>query len=142
MFKKTLTYVDWNGEKITEDLYFNLNTVDQTRLLAKYSPSGVKSNGEEYTMSDYCAQLLKAQDKPGIIQVIEDIILSSYGVKSVDGRKFDKSKEVRESFEYSVAYAELFELLMTNQNEMNNFVDNIFQKKPEPKSSATAVVVS
>ena len=36
MLKKTITYENFNGEKVTEDFYFNINALEYVRLTAKY----------------------------------------------------------------------------------------------------------
>ena len=133
MIKKTLSYTDFNGESVKEDLYFNLNQVEQTRLLAKYTTGGFAD------LQGYIAKIQEKHEHDKIIALLEDIILSSYGERSADGRKFIKTKAVREEFEYSIAYAELFELLLTNPKEMEKFANGIFQKQQAaPVTSVTA----
>ena len=115
MLKKTMTYVDFNGETVVEDLYFNLNALEYTRLTAR--------NGGD--LDKRIADLVAKDDTEGIIALMEDLLLSSYGVKSEDGRRFVKTKQVREDFEYSQAYAELFVLLLTNPEETKKFGQGI-----------------
>ena len=115
MIKKTMTYVDFNGETVVEDLYFNLNALEYTRLTAR--------NGGD--LDKRIAELVEKDDTEAIIALMEDLLLSSYGVKSEDGRRFVKTKQIREEFEYSQAYADLFVLLLTNPEETKKFGQGI-----------------
>ena len=131
MIKKTMTYVDFNGETVVEDLYFNLNALEYTRLTAR--------NGGD--LDKRIAELVEKDDTEGIIALMEDLLLSSYGVKSEDGRRFVKTKQVREDFEYSQAYAELFVLLLTNPEETKKFGQGIASSAQAPQSVATLTEV-
>ena len=111
MLKKKVTYLDFNDQEVTEEFYFNLTTPEVTRIIAKIGSD----------IDDYAEKLAKEEDYEGIIDFTETLILTSYGVKSEDGKRFVKSKEARENFEYSAAYAELFEQLMTDPEQSKAF---------------------
>ena len=111
MLKKTIKYVDFNEEEVTEDFYFNLTTPEITKMIAKI--------GDD--IDKYAEKLAASGDYEKIIDFVEMLILTSYGVKSEDGKRFVKSKEARENFEYSAAYAELFEQLMTDTEQSKAF---------------------
>ena len=111
MLKKKVTYLDFNDQEVTEEFYFNLTTPEVTKMIAKI--------GQD--IDTYAEQLAKSGDHEGIIDFVEMLILTSYGVKSEDGKRFVKSKEARENFEYSAAYAELFEQLMTDPEQSKAF---------------------
>ena len=131
MIKKTMTYVDFNGETVVEDLYFNLNALEYTRLTAR--------NGGD--LDKRIAELVEKDDTEGIIALMEDLLLSSYGVKSEDGRRFVKTKQVREDFEYSQAYAELFVILLTNPEETKKFGQGIASSAQAQQSVPTLTEV-
>lgn len=105
MFKKKITYVDFNEQERTEDFYFHMSVTDATKLTAKF-------NGVD--PETHVKQLSLNQDMEAMVAFIEEIILSSYGKKSLDGKTFMKSTEIRAEFENSPAYAELFEEMLTN----------------------------
>ena len=111
MLKKTIKYVDFNEEEVTEEFYFNLTTPEITKMIAKI--------GDD--IDKYAEKLAASGDYEKIIDFVEMLILTSYGVKSEDGKRFVKSKEARENFEYSAAYAELFEQLMTDPEQSKAF---------------------
>ena len=67
---------------------------------------------------------MEAQDAPAIIEIFEDLIQRSYGVKTVDGG-FVKRKEDLEAFMATDAYSELFMELATNADAAAEFVNGI-----------------
>ena len=111
MLKKKVTYLDFNDQEVTEEFYFNLTKVEVTKIIAKIGCD----------IDVYAEKLAKEEDYEGIIDFTEMLILTSYGVKSEDGKRFVKSKEARENFEYSAAYAELFEQLMSDPEQSKAF---------------------
>lgn len=111
MLKKKVTYLDFNDQEVTEEFYFNLTTPEVSKIVAKI--------GQD--IDTYAEQLAKSGDYEAIIDFVEMLILTSYGVKSEDGKRFVKSKEARENFEYSAAYAELFEILMSDPEQSKAF---------------------
>ncbi len=104
MLKKNIKYVDFNGIEREEDFYFHLSTPELTRMEAKYG-------GDIF---EYIMRTVSNEDFKGVVEALEDLILSSVGEKTTDGRSFKKSKEIRENFENSQAYAELFEEIFTD----------------------------
>lgn len=135
MLKKAITYTDYNGDQVTENLYFNLSSVEQTRLFARYTTGGYKD------LEEYAQHLMETKDNASMVSMIEDVILSSYGEKSPDGRSFIKTKAVREAFEFSIAYSVLFEELLTNEASMRAFFNGVVPKKQDSDKPATSVSV-
>lgn len=122
MFKKQITYVDFNGTERKEDFYFHLSLPEVTRLEARLG---------NQTIETFAFNLKASQDEAAMIQFIEDMVLDSYGKKSSDGKTFLKSKAIREEFEYSQAYAELFEELFTKPEAAQKFASGIATKTKE-----------
>lgn len=132
MLKKTVTYVNYDGEEVTETLYFNLNQLEVTKIQAKYA-----KNGED--LEAYAERITEAKDLETMIEFVETLVLSSYGEKSEDGKRFVKTKEIRENFEYSLAYAELMAVLLTNPQEAKEFGGSLItvrNSKPMPLPTA------
>ena len=61
----------------------------------------------------------------GIIKFIKELVLRSYGVKSEDGRRFIKSKELSEEFSQTIAYDMFMSELMSDDNAASNFVNGL-----------------
>lgn len=124
MIKKTISYTDYDGVERVEDFYFNLNTIELTRLQGKY----------ENDIPTYITKLSKNNNLMGMVNLLEDLILTSYGEKSVDGRKFIKNEEIREEFSNTIAYAKLFEELFTDQEEAEKFGKGIVSEVRESEA--------
>lgn len=115
MLKKTITYTDYNGNERKEDFYFNLNKAEIMRM--EMSTRG--------GLAERINRIVAAQDTPAIIEIFEDLIQKSYGVKDADGRGFVKKKEDLEAFMATEAYSELFMELATNADAAAEFVNGI-----------------
>ena len=115
MIKKTMTYTDYNGNERTEDFYFHLNKAEITKM--EMSTQG--------GMAERIQRIVAAQDQPAIIEVFEDLIQKSYGVKTPDGKGFVKRKEDLEAFIATEAYSDLFMELATNADAASEFVNGI-----------------
>lgn len=115
MIKKTITYKDFNGNDRTEEFYFNLTKAEVTRM--EMSTTG--------GMAEMIQRVIAAQDAPSLIQIFEEMIQKSYGVKTPDGRGFVKRKEDLENFMATEAYSQLFMELVTDADSAAEFVNGI-----------------
>lgn len=118
MLKKTIKYTDYDGNEREEDFYFNLNKAEVTEMELS------KQGG----LSEYIKRIVAAQDAPSLIELFKELICKSYGEKSLDGKRFVKSKELTEEFTQTEAYAELFVELASNAEEATKFVNGIMPK--------------
>jgi glucose-6-phosphate dehydrogenase assembly protein OpcA len=115
MFKRTITYTDYNGNERTEDFYFNLSKAEATVM--SLSVNG----GYEQMIKD----IIAAQDGAEIIKIFKELILKAYGEKSLDGKYFDKSDEISKRFASTEAYSQLFMELATDAKAATAFVNGI-----------------
>ncbi len=115
MIKKTVTYTDYNEVERTENFYFNLSKAEVLEM--EMSTAG--------GMAESIQKIIDAKDTPAIIRVFKDLVLKAYGVKSDDGRRFIKSKELSEEFSQTEAYSQIFMELATNADEAAKFVNGI-----------------
>lgn len=115
MIKKTITYIDYNGNERTEDFYFNLNKAEIARM--EMSTKG--------GMAEMINRIVAAQDVPSLISVFEEMIQKSYGIKTPDGRGFVKRREDLESFMATEAYSQLFMELVTDADAAAEFLNKI-----------------
>ncbi|MBS7256819.1 MAG: hypothetical protein KIG63_00030 [Methanobrevibacter sp.] len=118
MLKKTIKYTDYDGNEREEDFYFNLNKAEVTEMELS------KQGG----LSEYIKRIVAAQDAPSLVELFKELICKSYGEKSLDGKRFVKSKELTEEFTQTEAYAELFVELASNAEEATKFVNGIMPK--------------
>lgn len=125
MLKKTITYTDYNGTERTEDFYFNLNEAEMIEL-----ETGINGG---YT--EWVERVVKTKDGATIMKLFKDFIFRSYGIKSLDGVRFEKSKEISEGFMQTEAYNVLFLELVTDADAAAKFVNAVVPKpKEEPKN--------
>ena len=115
MVVETIKYTDFNGVEREEEFMFNLTEAEITEMEL------TKDGG----LSDSIKKIISAQDTPEIIKTFKMLLLKSYGVKSADGRRFIKSKELTEEFTQTNAYSQLFMKLATDDIEANAFVNGI-----------------
>lgn len=118
MIKKTITFVDYDGNERTEDHYFNLNEAEAMKMELK----------ETGGLSEKINRIIAAQDVPAIMDEFDSIILNSYGVKSPDGREFVKSADITKSFIQSEAYVKLFMELMSKEGAAAEFINGLLPK--------------
>lgn len=131
MLKKTMTYTDYNGEKRTEDFYFNMSRAEVTEM-------ELSINGG---LSAMIQRVTEEKDVPTIISIFKDLVLKSYGKKSPDGRRFIKSKELSEEFSQTEAYSDLFMELATDSAKAAAFVNGIMPQESQAKGTADLEVV-
>lgn len=112
MVKKTVTYVDYDGNSQTEEHYFNLSKAELMKLR-------VKMDGKYI---DYIQTLVAEQKVEGLFDFFYNLILDAHGVKSDDGKRFVKSAESRAEFESSIAFSEILsEYLNQDPESMSAF---------------------
>lgn len=132
MFKHNVEYVDFNGNERKEELYFHLSSPEVTRLQAELGK----------TLEDYTKELAENMDMKKLLDFLEKILLNSYGKKTSDGRSFHKSKELRDEFEYSQAYAEVFEQMLLNPELARKFGEAVADNGRAKKNVVAPQVVS
>ncbi len=130
MLKKTITYTDYNGNPRTEDFYFNLSKAE----LADMEISAIGTGGLEKTFQ----RMVENRDGKQIMETVRNLILSSYGEKSVDGRQFVKSEELSRAFSQTEAYSELFMELVLNADKAAAFVRGIIPTIAAPEKTPPA----
>lgn len=123
MLKKTMTYTDYDGNQRTEDFYFNLSKAELTEM-------ELSRNGG---LTKTIEKIVAAQDGKRIVEIFKDLVLKSYGEKSLDGKRFIKNQELRDAFAQTEAYSDLFMELSTNADSAAAFVNGLVATLPKAK---------
>lgn len=125
MFKTEIEYTDYNGNQRKDQLYFNLSKAEMMEMELS-TAAGVE---EKLRM------LIATNDNAKIIETFKDFLLRSYGIKSEDGKRFIKTKQLREDFEQSEAYSEIFMKLISDTTFQAKFINGIISgvNMPEMK---------
>lgn len=116
MLKQTVKYESFDGELITEELYFNLTRMDLLELNDRY-------DGDDLAV--YIEKIQEEKNVKALYTVLKDIVLMAYGVKSEDGKRFIRNDQVRKEFEESLAFAQLIEDFHETDHAMSDFVTGI-----------------
>lgn len=119
MIVKRIDYVDFNGVKRSENFLFNFMESEIQEMNLRYPDGGLKGRLQK---------IIDEQDPDTIVDYFKSLIMDSYGVKSDDGKRFEKSKELSEAFSQTPAYSKLFMELSTNTQAAIEFVNGIIPK--------------
>lgn len=128
MVKKTITFLDFEGKEVTKDFYFNLSKME-FRVLDRKIPGGLQN------MID---QIMKEKDEDRLIDLLDTLILESYGEKSEDGRfvKEDRvGRRLSSFFKISEAWDVLFMNLVSDEKELHDFLMGIVPKDVAEKAA-------
>lgn len=115
MYKKTVKFKNLNDIQVEQTLHFNYTRPELIRLAAAYGGD----------VAEELTALAKSGNFGQIINTLEDLILSAYGVPSADGNRFDKSPQLRLDFENSLAYAQLFEDIVMTGKGVDEFTKGV-----------------
>ena len=102
MLRKVITYTDYNGQTRSEAFYFNLSKAELIEM-------EMTTNGG---MEKFLQSIAETKDNRQLFNLFKNMIEKSYGIKSVDGKRFQKSKEISEAFMQTEAYTALLLELM------------------------------
>ena len=141
MLKKTIKFVDYNGVERTENLYFHVSKTsvltskddiyneimgiasglqDQAKLL-----EGIKEDQVNNENPFDPNNKIIADSARMVARLLDRLIDLSYGKRSEDGQKFSKSKEILDEFKSSAAYEAFIEHMISNQEEMIEFINKL-----------------
>ena len=135
MLLKTITFLDLDGNSLTEDFWFHLNKAEVTEMELE----------QEGGLTAHLTHIVESNNASAIIGTFKDIITRSHVLRNEDGKGFDKSPEISRRFLQSDAYSELFMELVTDADASADFIKGIVptnmvakgavaSKQPEPLS--------
>ena len=121
MLVKKIKYTDYNDVVREEEFRFNLNQAEIIEM--ELSTSG--------GLVEAITKIVNEQDGEKLVAIFKKIILKAYGVKSADGKRFEKSEELSIAFSQTEAYSLLFTELASDAGAAAAFVNGII---PQPKN--------
>lgn len=128
MIKWPITFETYDGEKVTENFYFNLSKAELAQM--QFNADG--------SFSNYIERIMNERDYKSLGEEFRKLILMSYGKKSDDGRVFRKSEELRNDFENSPAYSELYIQLLGDSEAVAKFITGILPKDMQAEATKEA----
>lgn len=111
MYKKTVTYEDYDGNKRTEDFLFNFSKAEVLEL--ELSEAG--------GLGKSIQNIIDTNDPTKLMKIFKELVVKAYGEKSADGRLFKKNDEIRDNFVQCPAYSIIFMELATNSKAAAEF---------------------
>ncbi len=118
MLKRQISFEDFNGNEATEVFYFNISKPELIELEVEYSEG----------FGAMIQSVVDAKDNKALIKAFKDIVLMAYGQKSVDGKRFIKTEQLREEFSQTAAYSALFMELAMDDNAAVIFLRGVLPK--------------
>lgn len=130
MYKKRITYTDYDGNKLTEDFYFNISERELANMeLQTYGG-----------FEGFLRKMIGSTDVPELTKFFEKFILMSYGEKSDDGKRFiKKNGKLAEEFVDSAAYNELYMELISDPNKLADFINQVMPAKVKEQAASPEV---
>lgn len=109
------TYTDYNDVERTEAVRFNLTKAEILEM----------ELGTVGGFAETVQAIIDAKNQPELVALFKKLILKAYGVKSADGRHFEKSEELSRAFSHSPIYSNLFMRFATDAKAAADFVNGI-----------------
>lgn len=118
MFKKTITYTDFNDTEVTQDFYFHLSKAELLAMAA-----------DGNAIMERIQRIISANDGPAILNEFRGLIKEAAGVRSEDGSRFIKTDEAKSVLMDSPAFDELLMELATNADASAAFIRELIPEK-------------
>jgi hypothetical protein len=124
MFKKTITYTDFNDVEHTQDFYFHLTKMRLLELVG------------DGTLQDKIQQMVAAKDNVQILRKITEVVRLSIGVRTDDGAGFIQNDQVTEKLAASPAFDELLVELVSDPEKSAEFIKQLVPKDMQKQMAA------
>jgi hypothetical protein len=132
MYTIPITYEDYNGNQRTENFSFHLSKAEIIEM--ELSTEG--------GFGERIQHIVDARDTPTLIKIFKELIIKSYGVKSADGRRFEKSEQLSNEFSQTEAFSQLYVKLATDVDAATSFINNIVPRDVAEQVKAKGDVIT
>lgn len=130
MIVKTIEWENLLGEKESGQFYFSISKGE----LVKMQMSAIDQRTESFT--DKLEKIGRYLQGKALIEVIDEVIDTSYGVRSTDGKNFIKTPQDLAFFKSTDAYSELVVELCTNSELCAEFINGVVPAKLREQANA------
>lgn len=125
MIKMNVSAETFDGDMVTETLWFHMNKVDLIEL-QQSEPGGftdtlqafMSRKPEDWTM----------KDKFKLFDFFRTMVNKAYGERSSDGKRFQKSPEILANFKDSIFYDEFVLSLLEDEEKSIKFFNGVMPK--------------
>lgn len=121
MFKTTITFENYEGEEITKTLYFRLTQAEIVNA---------EFNSPDGSVLDMLRKMANEKNMKLIVPLVKRFMLMSYCERQEDGTLL-KNQEMRDRFESSDEFSELFMQLISDIDALSEFINNIVPKSSQ-----------
>lgn len=132
MYKKTITYKDFDEKERIEDVYFNLTKselIDFALDLPDNVSDSIANDSEGTDESKAITKVMSAFTSKSIFKFLKDLILKSYGVRKDEGRRFAKvdenGKPLSTEFKETMAFEAIMDEFMSDDKAAADFVNAV-----------------
>ena len=123
MLKKTISYIDFDGNEQSDTFYFNLSKSELTKM--EIREAIIKDDKVTGGLRERLQQIVESGKGRDIMDTFESLLRSSVGERSEDGMKFRKNAEIQDDFMASAAYDVFFMELVTDAQAASNFINAV-----------------
>ena len=105
------------GQEVEQEHAFAMNTVEALTFKASFAHGN---------MEGHIKRIVAETDEATLLELVKELLLSSYGRIALDGNGFEKSPAIRAGFENSLAFPIIFEQVIkaSNSGDMT-FIEGI-----------------
>lgn len=118
MLKQKVTYINKAGELAEATVLLHLSAGDVYELDMR----------TERGMLNYVNKIIADKNHQAMIDLFEDIVSTAYGKRSQDGKKFEKSEQIKQDFAKSRVFKALIkELSARSPKALGEFIKQLFE---------------
>lgn len=121
MIKKTLSYEDYNGNKVTKDFWFHINKAEAAKFRFAKDGSDIVDGLSEIMSADN-------MNVRYILDMFEDLVRMAIGRKSEDGTRFQKNDDIVGELFETEAYSTLFTQMIEDAEFAAKFIGGMLPK--------------
>ena len=125
MIKMNVSAETFDGDMVTETLWFHMNKMDLIEL-QQSEPGGFTDTLQAF-MSRKPEDWTK-KDKFKLFEYFRKIVDKAYGERSSDGKRFQKSPEILANFKDSIFYDEFVLSLLEDEEKSIKFFNGVMPK--------------
>lgn len=125
MIKMNVSAETFDGDMVTETLWFHMNKVDLIEL-QQSEPGGFTDTLQAFMSRK--PEDWTNKDKFKLFEFFRSIVNKAYGERSSDGKRFKKSPEILANFKDSIFYDEFVLSLLEDENKSIKFFNGVMPK--------------
>lgn len=126
MLKKTIKYMDLEGNPVEDEFYFHLSMNDLL-VWSEETGEGLLAELNAASNTDHA---------PTILAVFRKVLARSVGKKTADGRSFDRDEATTKAFINSDAYSSFLFELIRDAGSAAEFVNKVIPKDLQDRLQA------